>query len=86
MVESPTNRTLGFCCGKIVVVVVVESTLESTTVDEVVVEVSLESAGVSAREIDDPMLIANAALNKPAMNRVVNFFITPPHVLPENPR
>jgi hypothetical protein len=48
----------------------------STTVDVVVVVDSSVLVPGSAPETDDPMLTANAALNMPAMNRIVNLFIT----------
>jgi hypothetical protein len=77
IVESPTKRTLGFTRGTVVVVVVEVSIVVSTTVDEVVVVVdSSVFAPGSAPETAGPMLMANAALNMPAMNRVVNLFIT----------
>jgi hypothetical protein len=77
IVESPTKRTLGFTRGTVVVVVVVvDSMVVSTTVDVVVVVDSSVLVPGSAPETDDPMLTANAALNMPAMNRVVNLFIT----------
>jgi hypothetical protein len=81
IVESPTKRTLGFCRGKVVVVVLVVVVVEvsmvvSTTVDVVVVVAPSVLVPESAPETDDPMLTANAALNKPAINRIVNLFIT----------
>jgi hypothetical protein len=84
MVESPTRRTLGFCRGKVVVVelvvvvVVVDSMVVSVTTEVVVVVVVVDTSVLvpeSAPETDDPMLTANAALNKPAINRIVNLFI-----------
>jgi hypothetical protein len=48
----------------------------STTVDVVVVVDSSVLVPGSAPETDDPMLMANVALNRPAINRVVNLFIT----------
>jgi hypothetical protein len=48
----------------------------STTVDVVVVVDSSVFAPGSAPETADPILMANAALNMPAINRVVNLFIT----------
>jgi hypothetical protein len=77
IVESPTKRTLGFTRGTVVVVVVVvDSMVVSTTVDVVVVVDSSVFAPGSAPETADPMLMANVALNRPAINRVVNLFIT----------
>ena len=85
IVESPTKRTLGFRRGKVVVVVlvvvvvVVDSMVVSVTTEVVVVVVVVDPSVLvpeSAPETDDPMLIASAALNKPATNRVVNLFIT----------
>jgi hypothetical protein len=77
IVESPTKRTLGFTRGTVVVVVVEVSIVVSTTVDEVVVVVDSSAfAPGSAPETADPMLMANVALNRPAINRVVNLFIT----------
>ena len=82
IVESPTKRTLGFCRGKVVVVVlvvVVDSMVVSVTTEVVVVVVVVDTSVLvpeSAPETDDPMLTANAALNKPAINRIVNLFIT----------
>jgi hypothetical protein len=78
IVESPTKRTLGFTRGTVVVVVVVVevSMAVSTTVDVVVVVDSSVFAPGSAPETADPILMANAALNMPAINRVVNLFIT----------
>jgi hypothetical protein len=78
IVESPTKRTLGFTRGTVVVVVVVVevSIVVSTTVEIVVVVDSSVFAPGSAPETADPMLMANVALNRPAINRVVNLFIT----------
>jgi hypothetical protein len=73
MVESPTKRTLGFRRGKVVVVVVVVVVVEvsmvvSTKVDVVVVVVPSGLVPGSAPETEDPILMANAAHNKPAIN------------------
>jgi hypothetical protein len=79
IVESPTKRTLGFTRGTVVVVVVEVSIVVSTTVDEVVVVVVVaDSLGseVLACEIDELKLTTNAAESRPAINRVVNLFIT----------
>ncbi len=80
MVESPTKRTLGFRRGKVVVVVVVVvvevSMVVSTTVDVVVVVVPSGLVPGSAPETEVPILMAIAAHNKPAINRVADLFIT----------
>jgi len=83
IVESPTKRTLGFTRGTVVVVVVVVVVVDSMVVSvstEVVVVVVVVDTSVlvpgSAPETEDPILMANAAHNKPAINRVVNLFIT----------
>ena len=80
IVESPTKRTLGFTRGAVVVVVVVDSIVVSdATVVVVVLVVVVDSSGAvteSAPETDDPTLTTNAALNKPAITRFVNLFIT----------
>jgi hypothetical protein len=77
IVESPTKSTLGFTRGTVVVVVVVSIVVSDATV--VVVVVAVDSSGAvteSAPETDDPTLITNAALNKPAITRFDNLFIT----------
>jgi len=78
IVESPTKRTLGFTRGTVVVVVVVVDSMVVSTIDVVVVVVVVDSLGseVSAREMDELKLTTNAAPMKPAINRVVNLFIT----------
>ena len=80
IVESPTKRTLGFTRGTVVVVVVVvDSMVVSVTTEVVVIVVVVDTSVLvpgSAPETEDPILMANAAHNKPAINRVVNLFIT----------
>ena len=79
IVESPTKRTLGFTRGKVVVVVVVVNSMVVSRVTVVVVlVVDVDSLGseVSACEMDELKLTTNAAESRPAMNRVVDFFIT----------
>jgi Na+/alanine symporter len=77
--ESPTKRTLGFTRGTVVVVVVVVNSMVVSAATVVVVLVvvvdSLESEE-SACEMDELKLTTNAAESRPAMNRVVVFFIT----------
>jgi hypothetical protein len=74
IVESPTKRTLGFRRGKVVVVelvVVVDSMVVSVTTEVVVVVVDVDPSVLvpgSAPETEDPILMANAAHNKPAIN------------------
>jgi Na+/alanine symporter len=80
IVESPTKRTLGFTRGAVVVVVVVvDSMVVSVTTEVVVVVVDVDTSALvpgSAPETEDPILMANAAHNKPAINRVLKLFIT----------
>lgn len=79
IVESPTKRTLGFARGTaVVVVVVVNSMVVSGATVVVVLVVDVDSLGsdVSAFEMDELKLTTNAAESRPAMNRVVDFFIT----------
>jgi len=77
IVESPTKRTLGFTRGTVVVVVVVvDSMVVSVTTEVVVVVDTSVLVPGSAPETEDAILMANAAHNKPATNRVVNLFIT----------
>ncbi len=81
IVESPTKRTLGFTRGTVVdvvVVVVVSSMVVSGATVVVVLIVVVDSLGseVSACEMDELKLTTNAAESRPAMNRVVDFFIT----------
>ena len=79
IVESPTKRTLGFARGTaVVVVVVVNSMVVSGATVVVVLVVDVDSLGsdVSAFEMDELKLTTDAAQSRPAMNRVVDFFIT----------
>jgi hypothetical protein len=81
IVESPTKRTLGFTRGTVVdvvVVVVVNSMVVSAAIVVVVLVVVVDPLGseVSACEMDELKLTTNTAESRPAMNRVVDFFIT----------